>query len=79
MINNLSCVIFAFVKTKAVTAQLISAFVFTTWIAQLVCVRASFGACENSQVLLAGVPGGFSWGSPVLAPPTDWPSSYELK
>ena len=35
--------------------------------------------CETSQVLLAGVSGGFSWGSPVFAPPTDWPVSYELK
>ena len=37
------------------------------------------GTCETSQVLLAGVPGGFSWGSPVFTPPTDWPVSYELK
>ena len=28
--------------------------------------------CETSQVLLAGVSGGFSRGSPVFAPPTDW-------
>ena len=35
--------------------------------------------CETSQVLLAGVPGGFSRGSPVFAPPTDWPVSYELE
>ena len=35
--------------------------------------------CETSQVLLAGVSGGFSRGSPVFAPPTDWPVSYELK
>ena len=34
--------------------------------------------CETSQVLLAGVSGGFSRGSPVFAPPTDWPVSYEL-
>ena len=34
---------------------------------------------ETSQVLLAGVSGGFSWGSPFFAPPTDWPVSYELK
>ena len=34
---------------------------------------------ETSQVLLAGVSGGFSRGSPVFAPPTDWPVSYELK
>ena len=38
------------------------------------------GTCETSQVLLAGVPGGLSWCSPVFAPPTDWPVSYvELK
>ena len=34
---------------------------------------------ETSHVLLAGVPGGFSRGSPVFAPPTDWSGSYELK
>ena len=27
--------------------------------------------CETSQVLLAGVSGGFSRGSPILTPPTD--------
>ena len=37
------------------------------------------GRCETSQVLLAGVPGGFSWGSPIFGPPTDWPVSYEPK
>ena len=45
-------------------------------------VRISLGAeftCGTSQVLLAGVPGGFSPGTPVFAPPTDWPVSYELK
>ena len=31
------------------------------------------------QVLLAGMPGSFSRGSPVFAQPTDWPVSYELK
>ena len=30
-------------------------------------------------LFLAGVPGGFSRGTPVFAPPTDWPVSYELK
>ena len=35
--------------------------------------------CETSQVLLAGVSGVFSGGSPVFGPPTDWPVSYELK
>ena len=34
-------------------------------------------SCETSQVLLAGVPGGFSRGSPVFAPPTDWPVSWD--
>ena len=45
------------------------------------CVGSSpaLATCETSQVLLAGVSGGFSWGSPVFAPPTDWPISYELK
>ena len=36
-------------------------------------------SCETSQVLLAGVLGGFSRGSPVFAPPTNWPVSYQLK
>ena len=45
----------------------------------LVWVRAPLWPRETSQVLLAGVSGGFSWGSPVFAPPTDWPVSYELK
>ena len=31
----------------------------------------ALATCETSQVLLAG--------SPVFAPPTDWPVSYELK
>ena len=35
----------------------------------------TLATCETSQVLLAGVPGGFSRGSPVFAPPTDWPIS----
>ena len=35
--------------------------------------------CETSQVLLAGVSGGFSRVSPIFAPHTDWPVSYELK
>ena len=39
----------------------------------------ALATCETSQVLLAGVSGGFSRGSPVFAPPTDWPVSYELK
>ena len=34
--------------------------------------------CETSQVLLAGVPGGFS-GFSRFRPPTDWPVSCELK
>ena len=44
----------------------------------LVWVRAPLWPRETSQVLLAGVPGVFSQGSPVFAPPTDWPVSYEL-
>ena len=45
------------------------------------CVGLSpaLATCETSQVLLASVSGGFSRGSPVFAPPTDWPVSYELK
>ena len=44
------------------------------------CVLCGFEpTCETSQVLLAGVSGGFSRDSPVFAPPTDWPVSYELK
>ena len=39
----------------------------------------ALATCETSQVLPAGVPGGFSRGSPVFAPPIDWPVSYELK
>ena len=39
----------------------------------------TLATCETSHVLLAGVPGVFSRGSPVFAPPTDWPISYELK
>ena len=39
----------------------------------------ALATCETSQVLLAGVSGGFSRGSPVFAPSTDWPISYELK
>ena len=35
----------------------------------------ALATCETSQVLLAGVPGCFSRGSPVFAPPTDWPVS----
>ena len=39
----------------------------------------ALATCEASQVLLAGVPGVFSRGSPVFAPPKDWLVSYELK
>ena len=35
----------------------------------------ALATCETSQVLLASVSGGFSRGSPVFAPPTDWPVS----
>ena len=34
-------------------------------------VRASHGAEFTSQVLLSGVSGGFSPGTPVFAPPSD--------
>ena len=40
---------------------------------------STWGTRETSTVLLAGVLGVFSQGSPVFAPPTDWPVSYELK
>ena len=43
------------------------------------CPGHAIYECETSQVLLAGVSGGFSRGSAVFAPPTDWPVSYELK
>ena len=39
----------------------------------------ALATCETSQVLLAGVPVGFSQGSPVFAQPTDWHVSCELK
>ena len=39
----------------------------------------SLATCETSQVLLAGVSGGFSLGFPVFVLSTDWPVSYELK
>ena len=39
----------------------------------------ALATCETSHVLLAGVSGGLSRGSPVFVPPTDWPISYELK
>ena len=31
----------------------------------------ALATCETSQVLLAGVPGGFSRGSPFFVPPAD--------
>ena len=46
------------------------------------CVTAHFIVLSDvgsSQVLLADVPGVFSWGSSVFAPPTCWPVSCELK
>ena len=54
------------------------------WIIYLTAVsgvgsRPALATCETSQVLFAGVPGGFSRGSAVFTPPTDWPVSYELK
>ena len=39
----------------------------------------ALATCETSQVLLAGVSGVFSLGSPVFAAPNDWPVYYELK
>ena len=39
----------------------------------------ALGTCKTSQVLLVGLPGSFSPGSPIFASPTDWPISYELK
>ena len=39
----------------------------------------ALATCETSQVLLAGVSCVFSRGSPIFAPRTDWPVSYELK
>ena len=39
----------------------------------------ALATCESSQVLLAGVSGGFSRRSTVFAQPIDWPVSYELK
>ena len=42
-------------------------------------LRPTRATYEKSQVLLAGVPDGFSWGSPNFTPLTDWPISYELK
>ena len=38
----------------------------------------ALATCETSHLLLAGVSGCFSRGSPVFAPPTDWSVSCEL-
>ena len=38
----------------------------------------ALATCETSQVLLAVVSGGFSRGSPVFAPPTNWPRDVKL-
>ena len=54
-----------------INAKLISTFVFAT---QIYYTKAR-ATCETSQVLLAGVPGVFSQGSPVFGLPTDWPVS----
>ena len=45
------------------------------------CIRSrpTRGTCETSQVLTAGVPGGFSRGFPVFAQSTYLPVSYELR
>ena len=37
----------------------------------------ALASCETCQDLLVGVPGGFARGSPVFAPPTDWPVYIE--
>ena len=42
------------------------------------CVWCGFET-HVRHVLLAHVTGGFHRGSPVFAPPTDWPVSNELK
>ena len=49
------------------------------WLRVLFFNHSTLGTCETSQVLFAGVPGGFPRGSHVFAPPTDWPVTYELK
>ena len=66
--------------------NLVVRFSFMALIAYVLCSAVSgvgsipaLATCETSQVLLAGVPGVFSRGSPVFVPPTDWPVSYELK
>ena len=41
--------------------------------------RPTMATSETGQVLFAGVPGGFSRGTPVFAPHTVWRFSYELK
>ena len=42
-------------------------------------VRSRLTLAHVRQMLLAGLPGGFSPGSPIFAPATDWTISYELK
>ena len=44
-----------------------------------VWVRALHLAHVREAKFCLRVPGGFSLGSPIFAPPTDWPVSYELK
>ena len=39
----------------------------------------TWGTSEATQVLLADVPGSFSWDFPLFAQPTDWPVSYKQK
>ena len=56
----------------------LSVYILYSWLLKHL-YKVALATCETSQVLLAGVSGGFSRGSPVFAPPTDWPVSYELK
>ena len=65
---------------------IIQVLVFDNWhplnyltVVSGVSSRPTMATCETGQVLLAGVPGGFSRGTPVFAPPTVWCFSYELK
>ena len=44
----------------------------STLFEKALCLDENFYNLETSHVLLAGVSGGFSPGTPVFAPPTDW-------
>ena len=48
-----------------------SSFPHLTAVSGVVGSSPALATCETSHVLLAGVPGGFSRGSTVFAPPTD--------